>query len=47
MTLATVLLIFALVLFVIAACSVNTGRLNATAAGLACLTAAMLAPLLR
>lgn len=36
MTVATVLLIVALVLFVIAACGVAAGRINLIAAGLAC-----------
>jgi hypothetical protein len=44
MTLATLLLIAALVLFVLAAFGVAS-RINLTAAGLACLTASMLTPL--
>lgn len=39
-----VFLIAALVLFILAAIPINTGRVNTIAAGLACLTAAMLAP---
>lgn len=44
MTLATILLVVALVLFVLAAANVPS-RVNLTAAGLACATAAMLVPL--
>lgn len=44
MTLATLLLIAALILFVLAAFGVGS-RINLTAAGLACLTASMLTPL--
>jgi hypothetical protein len=42
MTLALVFLIAALVLFLLAAIGVTTGRVNLTAAGLACLVAAQL-----
>jgi len=42
MTLALVFLIAALVLFLLAAIGVATGRVNLTAAGLACLVAAQL-----
>lgn len=44
MTLATLLLIVAFVLFVLAAFSVNSGRANLTAAGLACWVLATLLP---
>lgn len=39
--LATILYVFAFVLFVIAACGVPTGRWNLIAAGLACWVAAV------
>jgi amino acid transporter len=41
---ATALLIAALVLFILAACSVPMGRFNPTAGGLACWVAATLLP---
>lgn len=40
--LGLVLLIFALVLFIIAAIGINAGRVNLIAAGLACMVAAQL-----
>ncbi len=43
MTTATILLLIALVLFILAAIGVG-GRINLTAAGLACATAAVLLP---
>lgn len=42
----TILLVFAFVLFVIAACGVNSGRWNLIAAGLACCVLSVLWPLL-
>ena len=42
--LSTILLIFALVFFVLAACSVPMGRCNPIGAGLACWVLATLAP---
>lgn len=45
MTLATILLIAAFILFVLAACNVSA-RFNLTAAGLACVTASLLTPLI-
>jgi hypothetical protein len=44
MTLATILLIVALVLFVLAAFGVNSGRFNLIAGGLACSVLAVLGP---
>jgi hypothetical protein len=44
MTLATLLLIIALILFILATCGVNSGRVNLIAAGLACGALALLAP---
>jgi hypothetical protein len=41
MTLATLLLIIALILFIVSACGVSS-RINLTAAGLACCVAAVL-----
>ncbi len=43
MTTATILLLIALVLFILAAIGVG-GRINLTAAGLACATASVLLP---
>lgn len=47
MTIQTLFLIVALVLFILAAFSVAMGRFNAVAGGLACCVIAALAPLLR
>lgn len=44
--LGTLLMIAALVLFVLAAVGVPSGRFNLTAAGLACAAAALLTPVL-
>jgi hypothetical protein len=44
MTLATLLLIAAFILFILASCGVNSGRVNLIAAGLACVTLSLLAP---
>lgn len=43
MTISFVLLVAALILFIVAAVGVSTGRLNLMAAGLACWVAAQLA----
>lgn len=45
MTLAALLLIIALILFVLAAFNINSPRVNLIAAGLACFVASLLAPL--
>jgi len=42
MTISLLFLVAALILFIVAAIGVTTGRLNLTAAGLACLVAAQL-----
>ena len=47
MTIATLFLIIALVLFILAAYGIPSGRLNLIAAGLACCVVAALAPVLR
>jgi hypothetical protein len=44
MDIATLLLIAAFILFVLATCGVNSGRANLIAAGLACVTLSLLAP---
>lgn len=44
MTFSVAFLIAALVLFILAAIGIPSGRINLTAAGLACLTASMLVP---
>lgn len=41
-TVKLLLLVFALVLFIVAACGVTSGRINLVAAGLACFIASML-----
>ncbi len=46
MTVETLLLLIALVLFIVAAVGVNAGRINLIAAGLAFATAAVLLPAL-
>lgn len=44
MTLASLFLILAFILFVLATCGVNSGKVNLIAAGLACVTLSLLAP---
>lgn len=44
--LGTLLMVAALVLFILAAAGVSSGRVNLTAAGLACAAAAVLVPIL-
>lgn len=44
MDLSTILLIAAFILFILATCGVNSGRVNLIAAGLACGALALLAP---
>jgi len=47
MTIATLLMIFAFVLFAIATFGVNSGRFNLIAAGLACWSLSIILPVLQ